>query len=84
MDRGAWRATVHGATKSQTGLSDRGLAHSPDRSRVSCRPAGPRLQWLPRASPAPPGSDPPVTDILKQAFLSGDSYLQTAQCPTSQ
>ena len=22
MDRGAWRATVHGVTKSQTGLSD--------------------------------------------------------------
>ena len=24
MDRGAWRATVHGVTKSQTGLSDLG------------------------------------------------------------
>ena len=24
MDRGAWQATVHGVTKSQTGLSDLG------------------------------------------------------------
>ena len=28
MDRGAWRATVHGVTKSPTGLSDRAHRHS--------------------------------------------------------
>ena len=28
MDRGAWRATVHGAAKSQAGLSDRARAHT--------------------------------------------------------
>ena len=28
MDRGAWRATVHGVTKSQTRLSDRRPAHA--------------------------------------------------------
>ena len=31
MDRGAWRATVHGVTQSQTRLND--LAHMP---RASC------------------------------------------------
>ena len=27
MDRGAWRAKVHGVAKSQTGPSDRGYTH---------------------------------------------------------
>ena len=27
MDRGAWRATVHGVTKRQTGLSDLAQQH---------------------------------------------------------
>ena len=39
MDIGAWWATVHGATKSQTGLSDQAVTCSSNRSRVSCRPS---------------------------------------------
>ena len=41
MDRGAWRATVHGVTKNQTRLSDRALAHS-----YSCTAVAPAWDYL--------------------------------------
>ena len=41
-DRGAWWATVHGVTKSQTRLSDSHFHTSMDRSGVSC---GANMSW---------------------------------------
>ena len=34
MDRGAWRATAHGVTKSQTRLSNRVCTHGPIKNQV--------------------------------------------------
>jgi len=49
MDRGAWRATVHRVTKSQTRLSDEHLLYS---SGESCRPACRTLALEPLDKPS--------------------------------
>ena len=52
MDRGAWRATVHGAAKSGTGLNDtvfevKHLTHSiPEGITSSCELTSPSLPTL--------------------------------------
>ena len=64
LDRGAWRATVHGVTKSQTRPSDR-ARHSPEqgasvlspwwRFQLTFPPAGPEGSLLSTPSPASVG-----------------------------
>ena len=44
MDRGAWRATVHGVTKSQTLLST--AQHKAEQNTLKIKKASPSLNWI--------------------------------------